>query len=72
MYSMPNGACLLPAHPVRLTKKLTHHLESKVEQGKDGNHRNGSRPKTVITPSGELKFGYPPCSAGQVRATAGG
>lgn len=38
-----------------LSAELTYHLESEVEQGKDGNHRNGTRPKTVITPSGELK-----------------
>ncbi|CBW76506.1 Transposase (plasmid) [Mycetohabitans rhizoxinica HKI 454] len=27
-----------------LAAELTHHLESEVEQGKDGNHRNGSSP----------------------------
>ncbi|SIT68587.1 Transposase, Mutator family [Burkholderia sp. b14] len=42
-----------------LAAELTHHLESEVEQGKDGNHRNGTRPKTVITPSGELKLAIP-------------
>ncbi|PPB82859.1 MULTISPECIES: hypothetical protein [Mycetohabitans] len=35
-----------------LAAELTHHLESEVEQGKDGNYRNGTRPQTVITPSG--------------------
>ena len=36
-----------------LAAELTHHLEAEAEQGKSGNHRNGTSPKTVITPNGE-------------------
>jgi putative transposase len=32
-----------------LAAELSHHLESEAEQGKDGNNRNGTSPKTVIT-----------------------
>ncbi len=42
-----------------LAAELSHHLESEAEQGKDGNHRNGTSPKTVISPNGELKLDIP-------------
>ncbi|EEE07260.1 IS256 family transposase [Burkholderia multivorans] len=38
---------------------LTHHLENEAEQGKAGNHRNGTSRKTVITPNGELNLDIP-------------
>lgn len=33
-----------------LAAELTHHLTAEVGQGKASNHRNGTSPKTVITP----------------------
>jgi hypothetical protein len=42
-----------------LAAELTHHLASEAKQGKSGNHRNGSSPKTVITPNGELELDIP-------------
>lgn len=42
-----------------LAAELTHHLEAETEQGKAGNHRNGTSPKTVLTPTGELKLDIP-------------
>ena len=44
-----------------LAAELTHHLHTEARQGnaKGGNHRNGSSPKTVITPSGELGLDIP-------------
>ncbi|WP_338861704.1 transposase [Mycetohabitans rhizoxinica] len=39
-----------------LAAELTHHLETEAAQGKSGSHRNGTSPKTVITPNGELKL----------------
>src|ERR1700754_594371 len=44
-----------------LAAELTHHLENEAEQGKAGNHRNGTSRKTVTTPNG-----------GDVRAAVGG
>ncbi|MFC0397636.1 IS256 family transposase, partial [Paraburkholderia rhizosphaerae] len=42
-----------------LAAELSHHLENEAEQGTAGNHRNGSSPKTVLTPNGELKLDIP-------------
>lgn len=42
-----------------LAAELSHHLASEAEQGKAGNHRNGSSRKTVITPGGELNLDIP-------------
>jgi putative transposase len=44
-----------------LAAELSHHLHTEAKQGpaKAGNHRNGSSPKTVITPSGELELDIP-------------
>jgi putative transposase len=42
-----------------LAAELSHHLDSETEQGKAGNHRNGTSPKTVLTPNGELKLDIP-------------
>lgn len=42
-----------------LAAELSHHLEAETEQGKAGNHRNGTSPKTVLTPNGELKLDIP-------------
>jgi putative transposase len=42
-----------------LAAELTHHLEVEAEQGKSGNHRNGTSPKTVITPNGERNLDIP-------------
>src|ERR1700754_3348236 len=42
-----------------LAAELTHHLENEAEQGKAGNHRNGTSRKTVITPNGELILDIP-------------
>ena len=39
-----------------LAAELSHHLEAETEQGKAGNHRNGTSSKTVLTPNGELKL----------------
>ena len=42
-----------------LTAELAHHLNTETQQGRAGNHRNGSSPKTVITPGGELNLDIP-------------
>lgn len=42
-----------------LAAELSHHLAIEARQGKDGNHRNGTSPKTVITPGGELALDIP-------------
>jgi len=42
-----------------LAAELTHHLEMEAEQGKSGNHRNGTSAKTVITPNGDLNLAIP-------------
>jgi putative transposase len=42
-----------------LTAELAHHLDTETRQGRTGNHRNGSSPKTVITPNGELSLDIP-------------
>jgi hypothetical protein len=44
-----------------LAAELTHHLadEAEAEQGKAGNNRNGTSPKTVMTPNGELSLDIP-------------
>lgn len=42
-----------------LAAELTHHLHAEAGQGKAGNHRNGTSPKTVITPSSELALDIP-------------
>lgn len=42
-----------------LAAALTHHLENEAEQGKGGNHRNGTSRKTVITPNSELNLDIP-------------
>jgi transposase-like protein len=42
-----------------LAAELTHHLTAEAEQGKAGNHRNGTSPKTVLTPNGELNLDIP-------------
>src|ERR1700756_4490064 len=42
-----------------LAAELTHHLETEAGQGKRDNHRNGSSPKTVLTPKGELQLDIP-------------
>jgi putative transposase len=43
----------------RLAAELSHHLESETGAGQAGNHRNGTSPKTVLTPNGELKLDLP-------------
>src|SRR4051794_9477519 len=35
-----------------LAAEVSHHLEAETEQGQSGNHRNGTSPKTVLTPNG--------------------
>jgi transposase-like protein len=40
-----------------LTAELSHHLASEDQAGR--NHRNGSSPKKVLTPSGELQLDVP-------------
>lgn len=42
-----------------LAAELTHHLASEAGGGKTGNHRNGSSPKTVLTPNGALGLSIP-------------
>jgi putative transposase len=39
--------------------ELIHHLNTEATQGKAGNHRNGSSPKTVLTPNGEMPLDIP-------------
>jgi putative transposase len=41
-----------------LNAELDTHLDQDAEQG-SGNHRNGSSPKTVLTPEGELTLAIP-------------
>lgn len=42
-----------------LAAELSHHLASEADQGKSGNHRNGTSTKTVLTPNGELELEIP-------------
>ena len=46
-----------------LAAELSHHLESEAADGDEGagsgNHRNGTTPKTVITPEGALPLDIP-------------
>ncbi|WP_287274971.1 IS256 family transposase, partial [Ralstonia sp.] len=42
-----------------LAAELNHHLAAEAQQGRSGNHRNGTSPKTVITPGGELALDIP-------------
>jgi len=42
-----------------LAAELSHHLAAEAAQGLAGNHRNGTSPKTVITPNGELALDIP-------------
>lgn len=42
-----------------LAAELRHHLDTEAQQGRAGNHRNGSSPKTVITSNGELNLDIP-------------
>ena len=42
-----------------LAAELNHHLKTEAGNGPGGNHRNGSSPKTVITPGGELDLDIP-------------
>jgi transposase-like protein len=41
-----------------LSAELDHHLKGE-SQNEEGNHRNGSSPKTVITPEGPLPLDIP-------------
>lgn len=42
-----------------LAAELTHHLASEAADEETDNHRNGSSPKSVITPSGSLDLNIP-------------
>lgn len=42
-----------------LSAELSHHLAVESDEGKSGNHRNGSSRKTVLTPNGELPLDIP-------------
>src|SRR6478735_4699788 len=42
-----------------LAAELSQHLTTEANQGKAGNQRNGTSPKTVITPNGELNLAIP-------------
>jgi len=42
-----------------LAAELNHHLTTEAAQQAAGNHRNGTSPKTVITPGGELQLDIP-------------
>ncbi len=42
-----------------LAAELSHHLEAETQQGGTGDHRNGTSPKTVLAPNGELKLDIP-------------
>jgi len=42
-----------------LSAELTHHLKTEDAVEKRGNHRNGSSPKTVLTPNGALDLDIP-------------
>lgn len=39
-----------------LSAEQSHHLASEAASEKMGNHRNGSSPKTVLSPGGELQL----------------
>lgn len=42
-----------------LAGELAHHLATEAVAGKAGNHRNGSSPKTVLIPNGEMALNIP-------------
>lgn len=42
-----------------LAAELSHHLESEAAEQVSGNHRNGTSPKTVLTPNGALDLNIP-------------
>ena len=42
-----------------LVAELSHHLSSEAADEENGNHRNGSSPKTVLTPNGTLELAIP-------------
>ncbi len=42
-----------------LASELAHHLANEAALGKAGNHRNGSSPKTVLIPNGEMALDIP-------------
>ena len=42
-----------------LAAELTHHLSSEATEEESGNHRNGTSPKTVLTPGGALALNIP-------------
>src|SRR5512140_1101039 len=42
-----------------LAAELTHHLANEEPDEGAGNHRNGSSPKTVLTPNGALDLNIP-------------
>ena len=42
-----------------LSAELSHHLAGEAADEKTGNHRNGSSPKTVLTPNGALDLNIP-------------
>jgi putative transposase len=42
-----------------LAAELTHHLSSEATEEGSGNHRNGTSPKTVLTPNGALALNIP-------------
>jgi len=42
-----------------LAAELTHHLSSEATEEESGNHRNGTSPKTVLTPNGALALNIP-------------
>lgn len=42
-----------------LAAELSHHLASEAADEETGNHRNGTSPKTVITPNGALDLNIP-------------
>jgi len=42
-----------------LSAELSHHLASEAADEKMGNHRNGSSPKTVLSPGGALDLNIP-------------
>lgn len=42
-----------------LAGELAHHLNTEAALGKTGNHRNGSSPKTVLIPNGEMALDIP-------------
>jgi len=42
-----------------LAAELSHHLSSEATEEGSGNHRNGTSPKTVLTPNGALALNIP-------------